>query len=110
VSWENALTAANALTAGACGLADGSEESDWQLPNVRELYSLIAPAFFIPALANTAGTAQWTEGEPFVGVQVDAGYWSSTSGAAGTPEATLQTFAWFVRMYDGKVEYGSKTD
>lgn len=40
-SWSGALTAANTLASGACGLTDGSVVGDWRLPNITELYSLI---------------------------------------------------------------------
>ena len=34
--WATALTDANTLNSGECGLTDGSVEGDWRLPNVRE--------------------------------------------------------------------------
>jgi len=77
--WGDALTVANSLASGRCGLADGSTAGQWRLPNVLELQSLIDFAYFNPALSNTAGTGPWTEGNPFTGVQSSA-YWSSTSG------------------------------
>ena len=46
-TWGNALSAANNLaddpasTTTDCGLPDGSVASDWRLPNVKELQSLI---------------------------------------------------------------------
>jgi hypothetical protein len=40
-NWAGALSDANGLASGSCGLTDGSAEGDWHLPNVRELYSLI---------------------------------------------------------------------
>jgi len=36
-TWAQALTDANRLANGACGLTDGSVAGDWRLPNVREL-------------------------------------------------------------------------
>jgi len=33
-NWNNALTAANNLSAGYCGLTDGSSSGDWRLPNI----------------------------------------------------------------------------
>ncbi len=40
-TWANALTDANTLNSGECGLTDGSVEGDWRLPNRKELRSLI---------------------------------------------------------------------
>ena len=84
--WSSALTAANSLASGYCGLTDSSSEGDWRLPNVRELQSLVHYGVFFegPAVPNTAGTGQWTEGDPFTGVQPDL-YWSSTVKPAVEP-------------------------
>lgn len=39
-SWTSALAESNALASSACGLTDGSDPGDWQLPNINELLSL----------------------------------------------------------------------
>ena len=39
--WTTALTNANTLATGACGLTDSSMAGDWRLPSVNELQSLI---------------------------------------------------------------------
>jgi hypothetical protein len=75
--WSGALTAANSLANGYCGLTDGSVAGDWRLPNVRELQSLIHYGFHDPAVPNTAGTGKWTSGDPFTNVQSWL-YWSSS--------------------------------
>jgi hypothetical protein len=92
-TWQNALNAANSLADGQCGLTDGSVAGDWRLPNVKELQSLIHFGFLDPALSNAAGTAKWTEGNAFSGVQ--SLYWSSTT-RAGIPDN-----AWVVLLRDG---------
>ena len=56
----------------------GSNQTDWRLPNVKELHSLIDFKYFTPSLSNTAGTGQWSAGNPFIAVQ-SSYYWSSTS-------------------------------
>jgi hypothetical protein len=77
---NSALTKANNLNTGQCNLSDNSSPGDWRLPNVRELESLIHAGFSYPALPNTAGTGQWTSGNPFL--FSDTGifdtYWTST--------------------------------
>src|SRR5215510_594639 len=95
-TWANALTAANNLhdtgtpsTTDDYGLSDGSVAGAWRLPNVKELQSLIDFGFFNPALSNAAGTAKWTEGDAFSGVQ-SSDYWSSTT------LADLPVSAWLV--------------
>jgi hypothetical protein len=67
--------------------------SDWRLPNLRELQSLIDYARYNPALAS---------GHPFTGVQL-AYYWSATTPAGST------TGAWYVGLYDGNVYGNVKT-
>jgi hypothetical protein len=86
--WANALSAANTLRSGECGLTDVSVEGDWRLPNVNELHSL-GPT--------------WPPGAPFSDMQSDS-YWSSTSGAA-----PFTAYAYVVDLDDGSVAYGAKT-
>jgi len=65
----------------------GSHQTDWRLPNVRELFSLIDLSDYNPALPSS----------PFTGVQSNK-YWSSTTHVQSTfPEA------WFVSLGNGLV-------
>jgi len=80
--WTNALSSANTLANGACGLTDGSVAGTWRLPNVRELKSLIDFGQFLPALS---------PGHPFAGVQSDI-YWSSTTNVSSP------NYAWYVTL------------
>jgi len=97
-NWSQALTDCNGLNSGECGLTDGSIAGDWRLPNRSELNSLIDVRYYNPALSNTAGTGQWSAGNPFTNVQSGL-YWSSTTYAGYTDAA------WGVVMDVGDV-YG----
>ena len=92
VSWIAALTDANGLASGTCGLTDGSAAGEWRLPNREELMSLIDYSQSNPALPS---------GYPFTGVQSE--YWSSTTSAFNAPGA------WAVNMPDGVVSSHTKT-
>jgi hypothetical protein len=104
MSWNEALTYCNNLADGDCGLKDGSVAGDWRLPNVRELNSLIHYGVAIPALPDTAGTGQCSEGDPFNNVPSKGFYWSSTTYAGHTP------FAWGVSTHYGSVYYEVKAN
>jgi hypothetical protein len=84
--WTDALSDANGLMSGSCGLTDGSVATDWRLPNIKELFSLVDYGQSNPALPS---------GHPFTGVQ-SAGYYSSSSSVAG-PDA-----AWAVNLSFGQ--------
>jgi hypothetical protein len=101
--WSTALSASAALADGTCGLSDGSSAGDWRLPSRFELESLLDLEYYGPALSNAAGTAQWSEGDAFVGVQ-STYYWSSTS-LANYPQ-----YAWYVYLGNGNVSYRDKTN
>jgi hypothetical protein len=84
-----ALTEANQLASGACGLSDGSKAGDWRMPNLNELESMVDASASNPALS---------AGSPFVNVAED-NYWTSTTyfgGDEGSPTA------WVIRMSDGR--------
>ena len=94
--WYTAISDANSLSSGSCGLTDGSSAGDWRLPNRVELTSLVDFKYSSPALSNAAGTAQWTEGDAFSSVQTND-YWSSTTYAGST------AYAWYVYLGNGNV-------
>ena len=88
--WIDAFVDCFQLTAGFCGLTDGSTEGAWRLPNRFELESLLDLENFGPALPS---------GHPFTNVVPDY-YWLSTTNAYDTG------LAWSVYMFNGSV-YGS---
>jgi hypothetical protein len=87
--WDGALTDANTLSSGECGLSDGSAAGQWRLPNLSEIESLVDVSTSNPAL---------TAGNPFTNVSTGI-YWTSTAiwGGAFAPV----TFAWALRLGDG---------
>jgi len=100
-TWNLALSDSNGTQSGLCGLTDGSGPGDWRLPNRRELFSLMHDDYYNPAVPDTAGTGQWSQGDPFNNVQSGT-YWSSTT------YAYYSESAWSVSMYDGYVYNSTK--
>jgi len=94
VSWNTAIDNCNDHSVAGY--------TDWRLPNVRELQSLVHYGVFTPAVPNTAGTGQWSAGDPFDNVQ-SSNYWSSTTCADNTANA------WYVYLSNGLVFSGIKT-
>ncbi|MCD4748770.1 MAG: DUF1566 domain-containing protein, partial [Thermoanaerobaculales bacterium] len=103
-NWTTALTAAQALADGTCGLTDSSAAGDWRLPSRFELESLLDLEYYFPALSNAAGTSRWTEGDVFAGMQSSPPYWSSTSNAYYPSQA------WYVYFNYGRVNSDEKTN
>ena len=101
-TWDEALSECNGLSSGTCGLTDGSNSGDWRLPNSNELASLVHKDYYGPAIPNTAGTGQWSEGDPFTNVKPD-GYCSSGTIAFDSVLGGL------VHMDIGGVGFGPKT-
>jgi len=77
--WDDALSDCNGLADGQCGLTDASNAGDWRLPNKKELLSVTSDGYALPAVSNTAGTGQWSEGDPFTNLESGLQYWSSTT-------------------------------
>jgi hypothetical protein len=92
-TWEDALTLANTLASGLCGLTDGSVAGDWRLPNIKELQSLIDFSQEGPALP---------AGYPFTNLAIR--FWSSTTRAAG-----ISNYAWTLDVRDGTTVIFHKT-
>ena len=89
-NWQGALDyVANTVNSGAgtCG------HSDWRLPNVNELESLVN--------AEQTNGADWLNGQGFANVQA-YWYWSSSTLASYT------YYAWIIHMKHGYVDYHFK--
>ena len=85
--WSAALTHANQLANGACGLTDGSTAGQWRMPNANELESLVDVSQANPSLSS---------GHPFINVSQTSAYWSSTTYTA------LPSNAMSIRFTDGR--------
>ena len=90
--WDTAISNAAGLAAPACGLSDGTVAGDWYLPSIEEL-RIFTDAGYRNDTLNDAG---------FSNVQVNAGYWSSSTYASNANNA------WSVSMLTGYLGVGSK--
>jgi hypothetical protein len=91
----------NSIDCGDTSGKRGSHRTDWRLPNIRELHSLVDFAFIGPAISNAAGTGQGSSSDPFL--NFGGPYWSSTTVANST-------FAWLVFFAHGIVDGDSKSN
>lgn len=87
VDWPTALTTANQLANGSCGLTDGSTAGQWRMPNANELESLVDVSQSNPAVST---------GNPFTNISLAKAYWSSTTYMALTSNAMA------IRFSDGR--------
>jgi len=94
MTWTNAVAFCEGLTYGG--------HSDWRLPNVKELHSLIDFGRFTPALCNAAGTGKWTANDPFIDVR-------SESYNSGTTDLLSPTYLWTVSLDTGSLYHVLKT-
>ncbi len=83
MTWDSALSYCEGLSLGG--------NTDWRLPNIKELESITDDTRYNPAIDTTF----------FPGAYA-SGYWSSTT-IAGNP-----SFAWGVYFYSGHVYYRAK--
>jgi hypothetical protein len=90
--FQNALTLANTLANGSCGLSDQSKPGDWRMANIIELQSLLDFGQVGFALPN---------GNPFTNVSTGT-YWTSTQSAAAPP------LAWFITLSIGPTVFDVK--
>lgn len=71
--------------------------TDWRLPTLQELQSVVDYNFFNPALSDAKGINKWgkvPENDAFSSVRLDL-YWSGTTNALGA------SHAWHIRLTDG---------
>jgi hypothetical protein len=91
--WTEAISAANKLASGYCGLIDGSKAGDWRLPNVNELSSLLDRGPHFPALPLNCPLA----------TTIASLYWSSTT------YMNYSGWACYVDFYNGNDGYTDKS-
>ena len=96
VSWSNAFNVINSST-GLYNVVNYGGTNDWRLPNWRELASLMSFQYNGPTICNTAGTGQWSQGNPFLGLINNAvGYWTSSIRYGGT--------MYYVEIQNGSIQ------
>ena len=107
-SWNAALAAAAELSAGKCGLTDGSVAGDWRVPTKDEWITIVRASCYPhpggPTIPNTSGSGCFAAGEQWAtGVQPRF-YWSST------PDDSDPNAAWAVQLYSGYFDPDSIID
>ena len=88
VTWEHALDFVNGINNDTFPYCNGGY-SDWRLPNIKELRSLIDYSTYDPAPPT---------GHPFINLYSHYNYWSSTTFAY------FPNYAWIISMMDGYVD------
>ena len=78
MTWWDAMDEASNLSSGEHGLSDGSVDGAWRLPTKEEWEAFYSTVYDYPALVNSTGILQWSEGDAFTGVQSYYYYWSGT--------------------------------
>ena len=88
------LNATGTMNNVPCGdTSNGStNQTDWRLPNIKELESLVNYRWVNPAFSDASGTTQGTANDPFSNFQIGSGYWSSTTYAGDS------TVAWGINF------------
>jgi hypothetical protein len=99
--WGAAMATAAILSDGEHGLTDGSSDGDWRLPTTEECAAFVVTGYNNPALCNTSGDAQWSQGDAFNDVLLEY-YWSGTTYAANPDHA------WSMGMPYGNPGRGAK--
>jgi len=93
-TWQETLDTISTIGDGDCGLTDGSVPGDWQIANIRQLYTLLDYGNDSPALPNN---------HPFIGITKGTALWSSTT-ADSDP-----TLAFILDLDSGEVVLNPKT-
>ena len=88
-----------------CTTLDGDTDGrggykDWRFPTLREISSLFDYRYVTPALPNASGSGKWTQGDPFLKVNVYSTIWSQTTLSGGGA-------AWTMDIQYGGVGYYS---
>jgi hypothetical protein len=86
-TWQNAMDIVDGLNYAGY--------KDWRLPTIEEFDALIDTNYLQPALCNTTGDSQWSQGDAFNAVPVFYSYWSSTEWSYND--------AWYVSVGTGEL-------
>lgn len=83
-TWDGQHVAVSNLNATAYG-----GRTDWRVPSIREAMSVFDGRYYQPALCNSAGTGQWTSGDPFIIASPAStrNFWASSIYPANTNNA-----------------------
>ncbi len=97
-NWYDALTKANQLASGQCGLTDGSTADQWRMPNANELESIVDISQSNPSVSS---------GNPFININLANAYWSSSTYMADTSYNIANTngtgpLAFAIQFTDGR--------
>ncbi len=78
-NWSDAMSMVAALNHNEHGLTDGSSEGDWRLPSLAEWTEFFDTSYNSPAICNSSGTAQLSNGDPFFYVDdlSNQNYWTN---------------------------------